>query len=196
MMCVLVWILGPIIMLMHNFGQVAVFGKIPGFFCAIDFENPGVLCMVSVGSCVLVGSYTIMFFCYYKIYRTLKMHQNQSLALGQQSRLQEDRSLLKYIAAVAFLPTLTDTPVLVAVVLKLYDESLSLDFVFFTAGQFFFMFSVISPLLTLYIIRPIRKEFLRLIKRFVKGPASVSPVANVQLSGLAWQSATQQRNTR
>src|SRR4051794_17794214 len=116
-MCVLVWLVEAMLNLWQAFEKSL--GKSPGCFCITVFDRANILPMILLDYPVFFVSYGVTTFCYYKIYRFLKSHQNQPTSLGQQSRLREDRSLLKYIGAAATLPFATDTPFAMVIALRL-----------------------------------------------------------------------------
>lgn len=59
---------------------------------------------------------------------------------------------------------LTELPLGAAVIARVYDPSQVTDYAIFWTCFVFMMCPMINPILTLYVVRPIRKEFLRMIK--------------------------------
>lgn len=178
LMCASAWLLGALVGLVD--GLVGSLGKIPGLLCIAKME--GLIVQIAFALCnypILFICYATMFYCYWKIYKFLKEHQNRTLSNGEQTNLQEDKSLLRYIACLGVLPVATEFPVIVLCTVHLIDNSLALDYYTFASTLILMMCPVINPILTLYVVRPIRQEFLRVIKCLTKDGSTTTPVVQV-----------------
>lgn len=175
-MAAVVWLLAALIVLPHVFDDT--FGKVPGLICIANLDSAKIMMILYIGYPPLCVSYGITSFCYFKIYQFLKAHKNQSTTLGQQSSFKENKSLLRYIGALALLPIFTEAPLAIAAAIRML--TLVPDSAIFAVTLILMLSPVINPLMTLYIIRPIRKEFLRLLKSFCKCDESSTQVFSVQ----------------
>lgn len=122
-------------------------------------------------------SYGVLIYCYCKVFLVLRHHQQANLNDGQLTRLQEDRSVLRYIGAVAALPLLTESPAGVAVAIRTYDVSLMPDSVMAWTGILLMLCSLINAILTTFMVRPTRKEFMSILRWIRSG----NQVASVQM---------------
>lgn len=176
-MCLLTWLFGMLFNLPSSLQDVL--GKIPGLFCSLNLNSGGVhLIVFTFCYPLFLVSYSTMAFCYVKIYRFLKIYQNQSLPDGQRTRLQEDRSLLRYIAVVAAVPIIAEIPLAITAAMNTNNRALVPDFAIFASSVIFLMCPVVNPILTLYILRPIRKEFFRIVRHLAN--RSNTPVISLQ----------------
>lgn len=177
--CVLVWVIGAIGTTINGF--LGGLGKTGGVYCLVTFERKDVLVLLLDDYMIFFFSYLAMGFCYYKIFRFLQKHKTQAANLAQQSQLQEDKYLLRYIGSVALLPVLTELPLAATAIFHIYDSAWIPDFGIFPTTILFMLCPVINPIVTIYVIRPIREQIGNLCRSMI-GKSNTSPVVDLQLS--------------
>lgn len=178
LMCFAVWLLGALIGIVNGFA--GALGRSPGSFCSVIVEWSSVLVILAFNYPITSGTYVIIFYCYWKIHRFLKDHQKNALTNGERTRLQEDKFILRYIKYLALIPVLSELPSAISMIVHVYDPSLVPHFAIFGTNLIFMLCPVLEPILTLYIVRPIRKELLDMTKR-LKKTSAVMPTPMAQL---------------
>lgn len=166
LLCLAPWVIGVLVTIpqvVHD-----SLGRVPGYFCLVKYEYRYLWMVIGIDYSVLFGSYVITTYCYCRIFLVLRRHQQQDHHDSlQATRLQEDRSILRYIGAAALLPLVADTPVALAGVVRMYDPTWVSDYVMVFGNCLYFCCPLLNPVLTFLMVRPIRKELRAVLKRMV-----------------------------
>lgn len=173
LMCLASWILGILLCIPKM--QDGSLGRIPGLYCSTNLEKASMAYLLIFDYPVLMSNYVVVIYCYCKIFYVLRSHQIEMTNSGISSQTQDDKSLLKYIGTMAVMPLVTETPAGVADLIYMKYPALIPDFILFLTAFLFAFCPIFNSIITLLMVRPIRKEFfLRITSLFNKN--QVKPV--------------------
>lgn len=184
-MCILVWLLAFGIIVPSHFAEGAL-GRVPGLFCSVIPGPPWLRIGTRLNYPILFMTHAITAFCYVKIYRQLRGHHAQTGSNIPMSRLEEDKSLLRYIGLSALLPILAELPMAVVIIVRLVNSSLVPPMAMFASSVVFLLLPIIGPLSTLLIVRPVRKAAMAMVKGVANNTSILVQSVNNAL-GNQWQ---------
>lgn len=173
-MCVLVSVLGSLAPLPH--ALAGTLGRVPGFVCAYILSRGTVLITVVGLYMPALGVMAIVMYFNFRIYRFLRQHQTQRLTNSQRTKLQNDREMLRFIAVTAVLPFIFETPLLTATWIGIFLPVSG--WIIFSFNALFLSIYLANPLVTLFMIKPLRNRFLQIAEGLL-GKNMVSPIVVV-----------------
>lgn len=169
----LVWPLGLINAVIHIMDDSL--GLHPGFFCSLKLESKYLLVFVLTEHSAILVSYSILIYCYRKIYLHIKLHQEQVNNNNNMTQLSEDKNLLRYIGAMAVLPVLTDTPITIVGTIQGFMPGLLPNVILAMGSLALFSSGFFNSLFTLFMLRPIKKEMYKFWNKLFNNNNSIGP---------------------
>lgn len=178
--CAGVWLMGIVATVPHLYTKTL--GRVTGAFCCIHFEKSSLLVTVLATFSFVVLSHTLVVFFNFKIYKHIHAHQNKKMDSKQRSKLQQDKEMLYFIAVAAIAPMLIQMPAVAGSWVYMYRPDLATDWVLFSVFATFNFTPVVNPLITLCMVKPIRRRLINKIQR-LRGIAVTTMTIAPQSSG-------------
>lgn len=160
-MCVGIWVAGIVTAAPHIF--TGSLGRVTGVACCITLSRDSVLVTALANYIpIFLGMGAVAYF-NYKIYRFLYEHQNQQMTNSQRTKLQNDREMLRFIIVAACLPLVIQAPVVTAFWVHMFVPLNS--WLLFSMLALFLTMYPVNPVITLYMVRPLRNRFIGFMGR-------------------------------
>lgn len=167
-MCILVWILGLVFTLPQILG--GSLGRSSGYLCCVSMTRKNIFVILGSDYTPFLISYGIVVYCYWRLFVTLRHHQGQANTNNSiRSQLKEDKSLLRYIGAVAIAPLVLESPLVMTSFIRMWDDNLMPDLIMLFATLFYTSVPLVNPILTFLMVRPVRKEASMMLAKLKNG---------------------------
>lgn len=177
-MCAIVWILGLCSAIPHV--PYDSLGRVPGVLCAIRFDKDTLIVTLVSNYILVLSSLALVGFFNFKIFRFVHQHQKQKLSQTQRTNLQKDGEMAKFILVSAIVPLALQTPATIGLFVRMWSREMVSAWILFGVTAIFMTCPVLNPIITVMMIRPIRRELIRRYRHVLGRDGIVSLVNSPQ----------------